>query len=369
MKRNNEWKNRLLSSSDEKMVEVQRLIDSLDIDASLAKSPTSSLLNHFLSSQCNSLNVFAVSITAKSGNSVAKAFLERVNNDGEASAVQWLVSQANDGDAQSQYVLSVLLSEEDEPSSQAWAMKAARQGHFGALNHIAYDLMKPVVDAGFTGDCSQAEAIYRILSDAGVESATRHLIMIAEHKQRDDEALALLEDLVKQHSDDPGPLKKLLWFYFERFRYTDFMATLRRLANDHRDSYSMVCLGQAFLDGIVVERDPEMARHWFEKAVQSDCPTDGRIALAKMYIDADGVEKNVEKGIDILIDGIEEGHYELIRLIARHQKENLLNDRQKKLFEEKYTAFFLKHRQDTVEMSHMSEASYLKFMKSMNGFS
>jgi TPR repeat protein len=71
-------------------------------------------------------------------------------------------------------------------------------------------------------------------------------------------------------------------------------------ANEGGHGESMFAVGVAFMTGEGVEKDFKQAVKWFEKAIDEKNVIRAVLNLSKMYYEGYGVEKNVEKAIEIL---------------------------------------------------------------------
>jgi uncharacterized protein len=173
-----------------------------------------------------------------------------------------VLKRAEKGDANAQYECYLKYrqlpeTKENKAEAAKWCIKAAEQGHEGALE-VAYDLY----DTGFGVPRDSEKTLFWLLKSAEVRQSSTKCRWIAER-------------YVEGKGTPTNPENAVLWY---------------KKALDLNDKEAACRLGELYWNGQGVPRDYAEAVAYFQEAVSTG--GEGRYYLAKAYTEGNGVTKD-----------------------------------------------------------------------------
>lgn len=192
-------------------------------------------------------------------------------NNADSKIVQELKRKASQGDADAQFQLGEFYLSRNTARAHGEAIssyqKAAAQEHAGALSRLGYLYLNGHI---VTADEQRAFEYLQRADKQGDAAAAYQLgfsIMNGGFRNQ-----------VTQDRDARG---------------------IRWIHESAEKGYgpAQFTLGEAFMQGIEVDVDPEQARNWFDKALNNGVFEAGK-PLGEMYAQGDGISQDIDKAID-----------------------------------------------------------------------
>lgn len=221
-------------------------------------------------------------VTCQLRNIESTSFLEKKLDDTKGEAVNEIISLAESGDANAQYVLAGLYQEGkylDKNLKAAFEkyLKSAEQNHIAAQAHLGCCYL---FGMGVTKDEKKAYAYFVDAAHAGN---------------------AFAQTWLSQMLYDSGYVSTT---FINQYRNEDQALEWLQLASEQNDALALCFLGDLYSNGKIVKRDFSKAIKYYEEAAEQGNPVACN-NLAFFYQNGQGVERSIEKALELLLKAVE----------------------------------------------------------------
>ncbi|QKJ50254.1 sel1 repeat family protein [Proteus vulgaris] len=121
---------------------------------------------------------------------------------------------------------------------------------------------------GIEKNIEKAEQIYRHLADKNDPDGFNQLAMLKEDQGKKQEAILLYQRAIELGSSSANYNLGILYKYNNNYKKAKEM--FERAITDDNSGKAMMSLGDLYFDGFGVEKNMELAEHWYKAAIQAD---------------------------------------------------------------------------------------------------
>ena len=121
---------------------------------------------------------------------------------------------------------------------------------------------------GVEKNVEKAEQIYQLLADKNDADGFNQLAMLKEDQGKKQEAILLYQRAIELGSSSANYNLGILYKYNNNYKKAKEMFEIA-IKKDHSSS-AMMSLGDLYFDGFGVEKNMELAEHWYKAAIQAD---------------------------------------------------------------------------------------------------
>ncbi|UDN36393.1 tetratricopeptide repeat protein [Proteus sp. NMG38-2] len=114
----------------------------------------------------------------------------------------------------------------------------------------------------------KAEQIYQLLADKNDADGFNQLAMLKEDQGKKQEAILLYQRAIELGSSSANYNLGILYKYNNNYKKAKEM--FEKAITDNNSGKAMMSLGDLYFDGFGVEKNMELAEHWYKAAIQAD---------------------------------------------------------------------------------------------------
>lgn len=121
---------------------------------------------------------------------------------------------------------------------------------------------------GVEKNVEKAEQIYQLLADKNDADGFNQLAMLKEDQGKKQEAILLYQRAIELGSSSANYNLGILYKYNNNYKKAKEM--FEKAITDNNSGKAMMSLGDLYFDGFGVEKNMELAEHWYKSAIQAD---------------------------------------------------------------------------------------------------
>lgn len=121
---------------------------------------------------------------------------------------------------------------------------------------------------GVEKNVEKAEQIYQLLADKNDADGFNQLAMLKEDQGKKQEAILLYQRAIELGSSSANYNLGILYKYNNNYKKAKEM--FEQAITDNNSGKAMMSLGDLYFDGFGVEKNMELAEHWYKAAIQAD---------------------------------------------------------------------------------------------------